>query len=45
VPRGELAVIWDLAAAINAGSRAGIIVLELRQRHEIQVRMTGSEAG
>jgi hypothetical protein len=40
VPRRELAVIWDLAAAINVGSWAGVIVLELRQRHGIQVRMT-----
>jgi hypothetical protein len=37
--------MWDLAAAINVGSRLGIMVLELGQRHGIQVRMTGSEAG
>jgi hypothetical protein len=45
VPRRELAVVWDLAAAINMGSWRGIMVLELGQRHGIQVRMTGSEAG
>ena len=33
---GELAVIWDLAAVINAGSRAGVIVLELGQRYGIR---------
>jgi hypothetical protein len=36
VPRGELAVIWDLAAAINVGSWRGITVLEIGQRHGIQ---------
>jgi hypothetical protein len=40
VPRGELAVIWDLAAAINAGSWRGIMVLELGQQPGIQVRTT-----
>jgi hypothetical protein len=44
VPCGELAVIWELATAINAGSWRGIMVLELGQQHGIQVRMTGSEA-
>jgi hypothetical protein len=32
VPREELAVIWDLAVAINVGSWRGIMVLELGQR-------------
>jgi len=32
VPRGELTVIWDLAAAINMGSWRGIMVLVLGQR-------------
>jgi hypothetical protein len=41
----ELAVIWDLAAAINVGSWRGIMVPGLGQRGGIQVRMTGSEAG
>jgi len=37
VPRGELAVIWDLAVAINVGSWRGIMLVELGQRHGIQV--------
>jgi hypothetical protein len=33
VARGELAVIWDLAAAINGGFVAVIVVLELGQAY------------
>jgi hypothetical protein len=44
VPRGELVVVWDLAAAINVGW-CRHTVLELGLRPQIQVRMTSSEAG
>ena len=37
----ELAVIWDLAAAINVCSWKGIMALELGQRPGTQVRMAG----
>jgi hypothetical protein len=36
MPRGELAVIWDLAVAIKRVFVAGSIALELGQRPGIQ---------
>jgi hypothetical protein len=44
VPRGELVVVWDLAAAINVGWWR-IHGARTWAAAGIQVRMTGSEAG